>query len=86
MPTDMEGQARMAYENLRKGIEGAGGTMSDIMVANRYVTDLADQDKLNKIHAEYFGAAKPTTTTVQIVQLATDPRCLLEINAIAVVD
>jgi len=86
MPTDMEGQARMAYENLRKGIESVGGKMSDIVMANRYVTDLKDQDKLNKVHAEYFGDAKPTTTTVQIVQLATDPRCLLEINAIAVVD
>jgi len=26
------------------------------------------------------------TTTVQVVRLATDPRCLVEINAIAVVD
>jgi len=33
-----------------------------------------------------MGENKPTTTTVQVVQLATDPRCLLEINAIAVID
>ncbi len=26
-----------------------------------------------------------TATTVQVVQLATDPRCLIEINAIAIV-
>jgi len=26
------------------------------------------------------------TTTVQIVRLATDPRCILEVNAIAVID
>jgi hypothetical protein len=25
-------------------------------------------------------------TTVQVVRLATDPRCLVEINAVAVVD
>ena len=54
--------------------------------ANRFVTDLSDQDSLNKVWAEYFGDNKPTTTTVQVVQLATDPRCLVEINAIAVVD
>ena len=30
--------------------------------------------------------AKPTTTTVQVVRLATDPRCLVEINAVAVID
>ena len=26
------------------------------------------------------------TTTVQVVRLATDPRCLVEINAVAVID
>ncbi|MBX9773320.1 MAG: hypothetical protein K2Y71_02815 [Xanthobacteraceae bacterium] len=36
--------------------------------------------------AEYFHDAKPATTTVQVVRLATDPRCLIEINAVAVVD
>jgi len=50
------------------------------------VTDLTDQDALNRIWGEYFGEAKPTTTTVQVVRLATDPRCLVEINAIAVID
>ena len=30
--------------------------------------------------------AKPATTTVQVVRLATDPRCLVEINAVAVID
>jgi len=41
---------------------------------------------LNRVWAEYFGGAKPATTTVQVVKLATDPRCLIEINAIAVID
>ena len=50
------------------------------------ITDLTDQDALNRVWGEYFGDAKPTTTTVQVVRLATDPRCLVEINAIAVID
>ena len=36
--------------------------------------------------AEFFGDTRPATTTVQVVQLATDPRCLVEINAVAVID
>ena len=63
-----------------------GVTFADIVTANRYVTDLSDQDSLNRVWAEYFGDSKPTTTTVQVVQLATDPRCLLEINAVAIAD
>jgi 2-iminobutanoate/2-iminopropanoate deaminase len=83
----MEGQARATYENLRRSLDSVGGTFEDVVVLNRFFTDLADQDIANKVHGEYFpGDVKPTTTTVQIVKLATDPRCLLEITAVAVID
>ena len=85
MPTDMEGQTRAALENLKRGLDAVGGTFDDIVTASRYVTDLTDQDSMNVVWAEYFGDAKPATTTVQVVQLATDPRCLIEVNAIAVI-
>ena len=81
----MRGQTRAALENLKKGLDAVGATFEDIVTASRYVTDLSDQDAMNEVWAEYFGDAKPATTTVQIVQLATDPRCMIEINAIAVV-
>jgi enamine deaminase RidA (YjgF/YER057c/UK114 family) len=85
MPADMAGQTRAALENLKKSLQAVGAVFADIVTANRFVTDLADQDSMNKVWAEYFGEAKPTTTTVQVVQLATDPRCLIEINAVAVI-
>jgi enamine deaminase RidA (YjgF/YER057c/UK114 family) len=85
MPNDMGGQTRAALENLKKGLEAVGASFADIVTANRFVTDLSDQDSMNKVWAEFFGDAKPTTTTVQVVQLATDPRCLIEINAVAVI-
>ena len=86
MPPDMAGQTRAALENLKRGLASVGGSLADIVTANRFVTDLTDQDSLNRVWGEYFGENKPTTTTVQVVQLATDPRCLIEINAIAIVD
>ena len=58
----------------------------DVVVANRFLTDLSQQDTLNKVWNRYVEEHKLTTTTVQIVQLATDPRCLVEINALAVID
>jgi enamine deaminase RidA (YjgF/YER057c/UK114 family) len=85
MPADMAGQTRAALENLKKSLQSVGAGFADIVTANRFVTDLSDQDSMNKVWAEYFGEAKPTTTTVQVVQLATDPRCLIEINAVAVI-
>ena len=86
MPTDMAGQTRAALENLKKALESVGASFDDVVSANRFVTDLSDQDSMNKVWAEYFGDNKPTTTTVQVVQLATDPRCLIEVNAVAIID
>ncbi len=86
MPDNMEGQARETLENLRKGLESVGATFADLVVANRFLTDISQQDTLNKVWNQVMGQNKPTTTTVQVMRLATDPRCLLEINAIAVID
>ncbi len=86
MPSNMEGQTRAALENLKRGLDAVGATFADIVTADRFVTDLTDQDALNRVWAEYFLDAKPTTTTVQVVRLATDPRCIIEINAVAVID
>jgi enamine deaminase RidA (YjgF/YER057c/UK114 family) len=80
------GQARAALENLKRGLEAAGAKFADVVTADSFVTDLTDQDALNRVWGEYFHDTKPATTTVQVVRLATDPRCLIEINAIAVVD
>ncbi len=85
MPTDMEGQARAALENLKKGLVAVGATFNDVVVADRFLTEMETQDDLNRVWAEYFGDSKPATTTVQVVRLATDPRCLVEINATAVI-
>jgi enamine deaminase RidA (YjgF/YER057c/UK114 family) len=48
--------------------------------------DMEGQARAALERAEYFRDAKPATTTVQVVRLATDPRCMVEINAVAVID
>ena len=76
----------MCMENLKKSVEAAGGTLQNVVHCKRFLTNLDLQDDLNKVWNEYMGAFKPTSTTVQVQRLATDPRCLVEIDAIAVVD
>jgi enamine deaminase RidA (YjgF/YER057c/UK114 family) len=86
MPRDMEDQVRAALANLKRGLETIGASIDDVVTCDRFVTDLSDQDALNRVWAEFSGDTKPATTTVQVVRVATDPRCLVEINAIAVID
>ncbi len=75
-----------AMENLKKTLEAAGGSLSDVVSVTRYLTDVREQDDLNRVWASYLGDHLPTTTTVEVSRLATHPRCKLEISAIAVVD
>ncbi|PYM98533.1 MAG: hypothetical protein DME07_22570 [Candidatus Rokuibacteriota bacterium] len=54
--------------------------------ATRFLTDVGEQDDLNRVWAAYLGGHLPTTTTVEVSRLATHPRCKIEISAIAVAD
>ena len=67
MPRDMAGQARAALENLKRGLEAVGASFADIVTADRFVTDLTDQDALNRVWGEYFGDAKAEKLIKDIV-------------------
>ena len=86
IPSDMEGQARLVMENVKRGLDAAGASFSDVVSSTRYLTDMTNQGDFFNVWQEYFGEHTPATTTVQVVRLATDPRLLLEVNIVAVKD
>lgn len=86
LPRTMREQAILTMENLKKTLEAAGCTFAHLVAATRYLTDVSEQDDLNRVWASYLGSHLPTTTTVEVSRLATHPRCKLEISAIAVAD
>src|SRR5262245_3492657 len=49
LPTGMREQAVLAMENLRKTLEAAGCRMKDLVSATRYLTDVNEQDDLNRV-------------------------------------
>ncbi|MGH7333237.1 MAG: RidA family protein [Candidatus Rokuibacteriota bacterium] len=85
LPTSMREQAVLAMENLKKTVEAAGGSLRDLVFVTRYLTDVGDQDDLNRVWASYLDGHLPTTTTVEVSRLATHANCKVEITAIAVV-
>lgn len=86
LPPTMREQAALAMENLKKTLAGAGCGLADVVAVTRYLTDVAEQDDLNRVWGAYMGDHLPTTTTVEVSRLATHPRCKLEITAIAVAE
>jgi enamine deaminase RidA (YjgF/YER057c/UK114 family) len=86
LPRSMREQAVLTMENLKKTLAAAGCTLADLVSATRFLTDVNEQDELNRVWAEYLGGHLPTTTTVEVSRLATHPNCKVEITAIAVAD
>jgi enamine deaminase RidA (YjgF/YER057c/UK114 family) len=84
LPSTMWEQAVRVMENLVRTLDAAGCTVADLVSATRYLTDVGEQDDLNRVWAEYLKGHLPTTTTVEVSRLATHPRCKVEISAIAV--
>jgi 2-iminobutanoate/2-iminopropanoate deaminase len=81
---DFAGQARQALSNLKAMVEAAGGTISDIIKVNTYLTDLRYREELARVRAEFFPEGKlPASTLVGVAGLA-DPDMLVEIEAVAV--
>ncbi|HEX6222221.1 MAG TPA: Rid family hydrolase [Acidimicrobiia bacterium] len=86
IPDDPGEQAAMAMDNLRAVIEAAGGELTDIVQLIRFMVDQdKNQDAINRVMGEYLGDHRSASTSVEVVRLATDPRLVLELQAIAVV-
>lgn len=80
------GQAEATMENLKATVEAAGGQLSDIVQVTRFMVDQgANQDAVNEVMARYWGDHRPASTSIEIPRLATGPRFILEIEAVAVI-
>ena len=86
LPETMREQAVLCMENLRKTLESAGASFADLVSATRFLTDVDEQDDLNRVWATYLDGHRPSTTTVEVSRLATHARCKIEISAIAVTE
>lgn len=72
---DMRAQLRQVGENLKAALAAAGATLEDLVKTTTFVTDIEE-------YMEYFGAALPTSTTVEVRKLA-HADYLVEVEAIA---
>lgn len=86
IPDDPALQTEMTMENLKNVLHEAGGSLTDVVQLTRFIVDHdRNQDAINKVMAKFLGDHRATSTTVEVVRLATDPRLVLELQATAVV-
>ena len=86
IPQDIAGQVENLFEHLDAALTAAGARRSDVVNLIRFFTNVEeDQDTVNRVQGAWFGGHIPTSSTVEVKRLATDPRLRLEIQAIAAV-
>ena len=83
---DIAAQTELVYENLKKVIEDAGGTMTNIVMLNIYCTDIEAFDKETRhLRKKYFGNYYPAVTAVEVKRLYRQD-FMIEVEAVAVLD
>ena len=81
---DMGAQIRQVGENLLAALAAAGATLRDVVRTQTFTTDIDAFFRFVDVRMEYFGAALPTSTTVEVRRLS-HPDVLVEVEAMAVI-
>lgn len=81
-PGGIKEQLHQVFKNLRYILEEAGYSMSDVVKANVFLSDLANFAALNEVYAQYFSEPYPARVAYQVAALPK--AALVEIDVIAV--
>ena len=83
---DFELQVRTTFTNIDRVLEAHDAHKNQIVETMVYVKNLREHfDDIARLHREYFGDHRPTSTLLGVVDLALPPQ-LVEISAIAVLE
>lgn len=80
----IEDQIRRVFDNLTAVAEAAGGSMSDIVKLNVFLTDLSNFPIVNEIMATYFTQPYPARAAIGVAALPKD--AAVEMDAVMVID
>lgn len=86
-PGDLKAQMRVIYEQMKKILEVAGGSLDDVIKTVDYITPQAvpDYPATAEIRREYFKGNYPAATGI-IVNGLLRKDWLIEIEALAILD
>ena len=73
MPDDTEAQARQAFKNLALLMEGAGGSLDNVVKVNAYFQDLEYRADFHKVWMEVFPTNPPARMAMQVANASASP-------------
>jgi len=78
----VEAQTKQVMENMKKVLQAAGASMSDVVKCTVFLTDAEDFARMNEVYKSYFSKDFPSRSTVTVAALAR-PEIVVEIECIA---
>jgi 2-iminobutanoate/2-iminopropanoate deaminase len=80
---DVVEQARQVFRTMGEVLAAAGASFADVVKVTVFLTDVDDRALINPVRREFFGAARPASTLVEISRLAI-PGARIEVEAVAI--
>jgi 2-iminobutanoate/2-iminopropanoate deaminase len=74
-------QARRALENARAIVVAAGLTLADVVKVTVFLRDLGEFGAVNEVYREFFAAAPPARSLVEVSRLPRDGLIAVEMIA-----
>jgi 2-iminobutanoate/2-iminopropanoate deaminase len=78
---DAARQTRQIFENMRHVLAAFGAGFGDVLKVTVFLTNIEDRARINPVRQEFFGAARPASTLVEVSRLVR-PDLLVEIEAV----
>lgn len=78
---DVREQTERTLENVAAILSAAGLSLSDVVKATVFVTDMADYDAVNEVYGEYMTEPYPARSAVGVSQLPIDIGVEIEVVA-----
>ena len=81
---DVVEQARHVFRNMAEVLAAAAAGPQDVVKVTVFLTDVDDRARINPVRQEFFGAARPASTLVEVARLAV-PGARIEVEAVALI-
>jgi 2-iminobutanoate/2-iminopropanoate deaminase len=84
-PNDITAQTRYIFESIKALLAQAGASITDVVKAQIFLTDMTQFAKVSAVRNEYFADVKPVSTLVEISRTVKEG-CDIEIEVMAIVE